>query len=316
MPALRQRLVELHREVTSLTIVFDKGNVSRKNQKLVDESQLHYVTGLTAASQKDLVKKANPLLAPIELAGKQSVLGYRERRTIWGAERTTVVLLSERLREGQARGILQHVASAREWLNDLADTLRRGKQKRDPSQIRRDIENRLHGRQRLSEVLRFELLEEGKRLSLSYEFDQAAFEALKRDSLGRVVLITDRDDWSTAEIIDAYRGQSKIESVFAHLKDPMHVALRPQYHWTDQKMHVHVLTCVLGYLLAQCVFLRAQRAGAPYASMEALLDALGKIRRATVARSVNGRGGVRVTSQLEEIEPHLGAILPALGIGA
>jgi len=130
------------------------------------------------------------------------------------------------------------------------------------------------------------------------------------------VLVTDHDEWSTAEIIDTYHGQSKIEAVFAHLKDPMHIALRPQFHWTDQKLHVHVLTCILGYLLAQCVFLKAQRAGAPYRSSEALLDALNNVRLATVARSTNSRGSIRVTSQLEEINPTLGPYLPVLGVGA
>jgi hypothetical protein len=88
LPAVRQRLVELHRDVTSLTIVFDKGNVSRANQKLVDEAGLNYVTALTAASQQALIQQANPRLAPVTLASGQHVLAYRERREIWGAPRT------------------------------------------------------------------------------------------------------------------------------------------------------------------------------------------------------------------------------------
>ncbi len=314
LPIMRQRLVELHRDVASLTIVFDKGNVSRANQQLVDGSQLHYVSGLTAASQHALVEKANPLLAPVVLADGETVPAYRERRSIWGAERTAVVLLSERLREGQKRGVLQHVASAQRWLDGLAETLRRGKQKRDRARIERDIEARLHGRQHLTDVLRYELTGEDPALSLSYEFDQQAFDALARDWLGRLVLITDRDDWSTAEIISAYHGQSKIEAVFAHLKDPFHLALRPQFHWTDQKLHVHVLICILGYVLAWSVFRRAQRQGAPFASMESLLDALALVRRVTVARSATGKGNMRITTQLEEIDSALAPFLPALGV--
>ena len=49
--------------------------------------------------------------------------------------------------------------------------------------------------------------------------------------------------------------------------------------------------------------------------MEALLDALERVRRATVARSVNGKGRVCITAQLEEIDPQLGPILPSLGVG-
>ena len=313
-PILRQRLVEQQHEVTSLTIVFDQGNVSRANQQLVDGSELHYVTGLTAASQHELVKKANPLLAPVTLAGGETVPAYRERRTIWGRERTAVVLLSERLREGQKRGVLQHVASARRWLDGLQATLQRGKQKRDRARLPRDIEARLHGRQHLAEVLHWELTGQDPKLALTYQFDQPAFDALVRDRLGRLVLITDRDDWSTAEIIDAYHGQSKIEAVFAHLKDPFHLALRPQFHWTDQKLHVHVLICMLGYVLAWSVFRRARRQGAPYASMESLLDALALVRQVTVARSATGKGKMRITKQLEEIDPTLAPFLPALGV--
>jgi len=314
LPKIRQRLVHLHRDVESLTLVFDKGNVSRANQKLVDDSSLHYVTGLTAASQHKLVERANSRLAPVELHQGENVLAYRERCKIWGAERTAVVVLSERLRQGQMRGILQHVTSAQRWLASLASTLRRGKQKRDRARIQRDIENRLHGRQHLGQVLHVQLTGDDPHLALAYQFDQGAFDVLARDKLGRVVLITDRDAWSTADIMDAYHGQSAIEAVFAHMKDPIHLALRPQFHWTDQKLHVHVFTCILGYLLARTLFLRAQQLGAPYASMESLLQALTQVRRVTVARPAGRKGGLRLTQQLEDIDAPLAGILPDLGV--
>jgi transposase len=314
LPAIHQRLLELHQDVATLTIVFDKGNVSRDNQQRLDRSNLHYVTGLTAASQLALVEKANAQLAPVLLADGETVSAYRERRKIWGVERTVIVLLSERLREGQKRGVLQHAASAQRWLEELAQTLSRGKQKRDRSRLQRDIEVRLHGRQHLGEVLRYELTGQDPALSLTYQFDQPAFDTLVRDKLGRIVLMTDRDDWSTAEIIAAYHGQSKIEAVFAHLKDPLHLALRPQFHWTDQKLHVHVLICLLAYVLAWSVFRRAQRAGAPHASMESLLDALTLVRRVTVARSATRKAPMRITTQLEEIDPPLAPLLSLLGV--
>jgi transposase len=314
LPALRQRLVELQCEVQSVTLIYDKGNVSRSNQALVDSSGLHYVTGVTAASQHAFVKEANVLLAPVALPDGDSVMAFRSRRSLWGADRTVVVLLSERLRQGQMRGILQHVATATHWLAQQAEILARGKQKRDRARIQRDLENRLKGRQFLGNVLRFQLTGESPNLALAYSFDQDAFDALARDRLGRVVLITDRHDWSTAEIISAYHGQAHIEAVFEHLKDPSHIALRPQFHWTDQKLHVHVFTCLLGYLLARTLFLRSRQAGAPFASMEALLDALANVRRVQVVRATNTKGGMRVTTQLEDADPELLKILAALGV--
>jgi transposase len=314
LPSIRQRLVELERDIETMTLVYDKGNVSRKNQKRVDNAQLHYVTSLTAASQHEFVEKANAQLTEVDLGHGKTVLAYRERRKIWGTERTAVLVLSERLRQGQMRGILQHVKSALRWLSDLDETLNRGKQKRDRARIQRDIENRLQGRQHLRQVLRFELAGDDPKLSLTYAFDQQAFDALAEQHLGRVVLITDRHDWSTAEIIRTYHGQSHIEAVFAHLKDPMHLGLRPQHHWTDQKLHVHVFTCILGYLLARTLFIRAERLHAPYASMESLLDALTLVRRVTVARSAVGKKRMHVSTQLEQVDAAIMALLPALGI--
>jgi len=78
--------------------------------------------------------------------------------------------------------------------------------------------------------------------------------------------------------------------VFGHLENPVHLALRPQFHRTDQKLHVHVFTCLLGYLLARTVFLQAQQVHAPYASRESLVDALAGVRRVTVARAASGKG--------------------------
>ena len=305
LPSLKQRMVDLCGDIESLTVVYDKGNVSRDNQRQVDESKLHYVSALTVASQRDLVDEANPQLAPVEIEPDETVPAYRTEKEIWGAERTVIVLCSERLRQGQMAGVMQHVAKAQQWLSEQAETLRRGKQRRDRARIERDIENHLKGRQHLTEVIRFKLAGEDPHLALTYEFDRAAFDALAQGTFGRMVLMTDRHDWSTADIIRAYHGQSVVEAVFAHLKDPVHLALRPQRHWTDQKLHVHVFTCVLGYLLARLLHLRALRAGVAFASMEALLDALAHVRRATVARFKTGKRRLRVATQLEELYPPL-----------
>jgi transposase len=315
LPLIRQRLVDLGRDLDSLTLVYDKGNVSQLNQGLVDQTKLHYVASLTASSQRALITQANSLIQSVKLDEDESVMAYRTRRTIWGAERTLVIVVSETLRAGQIRGILQHAASAQKWLQDLAETLRRGKQKRDRATLQRDIETRLMGRQHLSEVLQFNLSGTGRTLTLTYDFDQDALDTLARDWLGRLVLVTDRDDWSTAEIIRTYRGQTHVEAVFAHMKDPMHVMLRPQYHWTDQKLHVHVFTCVLSYLLARLLHLRAQQTVGYTRSMERLLDTLAQVRRVNVVRSTQKRG-VRVTSQLEDVDPDLTKLIEALRVQA
>jgi transposase len=316
LSSLEQRALDIHGDIESLTLIYDKGNVSRANQRQVDDSKIHYVSALTVASQRKLVDEANARLVPIEI-DNETVPAFRAKRKIWGAERTVVVLCSERLRQGQIAGVLQHVDRAQKWLSKQADILRRGKQRRDHGRIERDIENYLKGGQQLSAVIRFELAGEDPHLTLTYRFDQAAFDALADSTFGRVVLMTDHHDWSTADIVRAYRWQAHIEAVFAHLKDPDHVALRPQYHWTDQKLHVHVFTCVLSYMLESLLLLRARRANAPYASIGSLLNALSRVRRSMIVRRSamrTGKRAERITYQLEDIEPEIAPLLPVLGV--
>jgi len=312
--ALRQRLVALEPNLESLTLVYDKGNVSRANQKLVDDAPFHYVASVSAYSQRKLINEANPKMQAVEVDSEEKVLAYRTRKVILGAERTAVVLRSECLLDGQKRGVLQHVASALRWFDRLDQTLNRGKQKRDRARIQRDIETRLMGRQSLSRVMRFQLHDNNGKLSLDYGFDQEAFDDLAKNWLGRLVLITDHDDWSTADIIRAYRGQSHVEAVFAHLKDPVHIALRPQFHWTDQKLHVHVMVCLMGYLLARLLHLQAQRTSGYPHCIERLLEDLGEVRRVTVARRTGNKGRLRLSQQLEDCPPKLESLLENLGV--
>jgi transposase len=277
----------------------------------VDTSTIHYVASLAVSNQRSLIAEANSHLESIKLSDEESVQAYRTQRKIWGSLRTVVVVVSESFRAGQIRGVLQHVASARKWLDRLAKTLAGGKQRRSRETIVRDIETRLMGRQHLQQVIRWKLTGD-RQLSLEHDVDAQAMENLSRDVLGRIILMTDRSTWSAEDIIRAYRGQAHVEAVFAHLKDPMHVMLRPQYHWTDQKLQVHVFMCVVAYLLARLLHLRAQRAGY-LRCQEALLDSLAQIMKATVVRTTSKKS-LRTTTQLEDIDPEIQSLIDHLGV--
>ena len=74
------------------------------------------------------------------------------------------------------------------------------------------------------------------------------------EEMGFRILMTNRHDWSTEEIIAAYHGQSYVENAFKNMKDPNHLSLNPQFHWTDQKIKVHNFYCVLSYLLSSLLY--------------------------------------------------------------
>jgi transposase len=318
LTALRERIAQLARDVADVTVVYDRGNnASQRNQALVDGSELHYVAALTPAHHRALIAEANAGLAPVEVRPGEKVKSWRDRRVIWGAERTVVVYVSTQLREGQIRGLRQHLVPRTKKLDDLAARLAKARSKRrSREQLEREVDRILQG-QYIRQVLRVELDERAPgRWTLTWRIDAEAYDELVESYLGRRILITDRHDWSTTEILRAYRGQSDVEAAFENLKDPFHLAVRPQYHWTDQKIAVHAWCCVLGYLLARLVHLRlAERIG--YAgTLHTMMEDLGQIRRATVLRKRPGKPGrPRIETVLDHPDdPHFQALIDALAL--
>ena len=68
-----------------------------------------------------------------------------------------------------------------------------------------------------------------------------------------------------------------------------HVSLRPQRHWTDQKIQVHVFYCVLALLLCSLLRRQLHRQGIDR-SIPALLEELGQIREVGILTSGRNEG--------------------------
>jgi transposase len=293
LTALRERIHAVARDVADITLVYDRGNnASKDNQALVDASDLHYVAALTPANHRALIAEANGALEPVEVRPGEKVMSWRVQRTIWGAERTVVVYVSEQLRDGQIRGLRQHLIPRTKKLDELAATLGKARGKRRTrEQVEREVERILSG-QYIRRVLRVELEERTLgRWTLTWRIDAEAYEELVESYLGRRILITDRHTWSTAEIQRAYRAQSDVEASFENLKDPFHLAVRPQFHWTDQKIAVHAWCCVLAYLLARLVHLRLVERMGYTGTLHTMLEDLAQIRQATVLHKQPGKPG-------------------------
>lgn len=228
----------------------------------------------------------------------------RLKRNIWGAERTVVLFVSNKLRTGQIRGLEQHLQKRLDKLaawEKLLSNPRSGP--RDERTAERQIEALLKG-QHLKEVLHIEY---DKSLHcadrLRYWVDKAARAHLETEVFGKRILMTDRHTWSAQEIMLAYRGQSHAEAAFGQLKDDEHFAVRPQYHWTDHKIHIHTFTCLLGLLLGRVVEQEARSTGWQ-GSLSGLLAALEDVRLAMTLSSSGSRGGrPRCQWQLEETAP-------------
>lgn len=315
--ALSERLREIFRDISDVTLVFDKGNNSRENFAMMDgETDVHYVCGLVSSYFKDLIMEANKNFQTIKI-GDEAIPVYRTKKEVWGRERTCLVTISEQLKQGQIQGIHQHLEKKYKLLDEFKNQLESPKRRKAFSKD--EIKNRLSTiikGQFIDLILRYDFIElKDKTFSFTYHLDHQAFEDLKNEILGRKINATNRHDWTNEEIILAYRGQSKVEYTFRNVKNPYHCAIRPQFHWTDQKIQVHVFTCLVGYLLSAIAYTKARTAGYKR-NLDNFLDDLKNLRLATyIERKKEGRRGkLKANYMLEQMDPKLSEIASALGI--
>ena len=306
---VRERLRVLTPQPEQLTLVFDAGASSKANLQKLEASSDHYVTALRPSYQQALLAEAADHLEEVTLSTGAVVRAWRTRRVIAGEQREAVVVFSPQLYEGQVRGLHQHLARCGEQLKELGTTPRG-----TPEAVRRKLAQ-ICGRQYLRTLVRYEVQssEQGTRVRSWSDLEE--YRRLLQQYFGLRVLVTDRSDWATAQIVEAYRGQSRVEAAFRDLKDTGMLSTRPQFHWTDQKLHVHAFMCVTSYLLVRLLWWRARRDAGFTGSARSLLAQLTRIRRCRIVEHTGRAGRPRVRQQTEELDhsiESLGRLLRAL----
>jgi len=310
---IKNRLKELGLDVEKHTLIFDRGNNSKKNMAIVKDLQLHYVGALTPYNHKKLIDEAIDHFEELDVDGNV-IQVYRDKREIWQEERTVVVFISEKLKAGQIRGIYQSLEKKQKQLRELQQSLSNPRaKKRNKEELENKITKLLKG-QFLKNLIDWSVSEisEGK-FQLEFSINRGKLNEIE-DTLGFRIIMTDRHRWSTVDIIKAYYGQSFVEHTFKNMKNPFHLALKPQFHWTDQKIFVHYFGCVLGYLLSTIVWRQAKLEARFTGSLDTLLDTLNNIRLGTILEESKTRGRVKAIYKLEEISDEEDAIMEALAI--
>ena len=300
---VRKRLRELIGQPEQLTMVFDAGASSRENLEGLER----YVTSVRPSHHRTLLSEVAGQLAEVELSNGHVVRAWRGQRVIAGQERDVVVVFSPQLHEGQVRGLRQTLARCGRELEEMElhppISVESAKRKLD----------KIRGRQYLRSLLCYEVNRDGRAgVQIRIWNDWREYQRLLTRYFGLRVLITDRAEWSTAQIIEAYRGQAKAESAFRDLKDPHMLSTRPQFHWTDQKLHVHAFLCVSAYLLVTLLQLRAKRETDFAGGSRRLLAKLGEVRCCRLVDITGRKGRPRVRWQAEEIDEAHQALAQAL----
>ena len=310
---IRDRMTGLGLDMEKQTLVFDRGNNSKKNYALIDELHLHYVGALTPYHHKSLVDEAEGRYKSVLINGKQQDV-YRVNKAIWGKERTALIFVSDCLKAGQIRGIHESLRKKELELQRIQHSLMARRNKgRKPEKLANSVSSIIKG-QHMDGLIIWSIAEQpDQSLRLDYYVDQTRLQALEEE-LGFRIVVTDRNEWDTAQIIKAFYDQAGVEHAFKNLKNPYHLAVRPQFHWTDQKIAVHNFMCVLGFLFSVLLWKQARTAAHFTGTLDSLLDQLNNIRLATLIERTSQPGKPKVTYQLEQLSDLEKVLLDALEI--
>jgi len=293
---LIKRYRVLAKNLEPVTLVFDKGNHSEENLEGLVPSPFHVVGSLVPTQHRDLLEVALDRFQSLEDSRLEGVTAFRTSKKVFGRDWTILVTHSQELLDGQLRGIAQVLRKRRRALAELQWKLKRSQEPGAKGKgytlksLQAHAQN-LSAGQYLQKILRVEIRRQGGKLQLNYHTDGHALEKLTATSLGRRILFTDNHEWTTEEIILAYRSQHHVEAAFRTMKNPYFVGWEPMYHWTDQKIRVHALYCVIALTLAGLLHREARRAGLDL-SLEAVCQELSSICEViNLYASIPGKAG-------------------------
>jgi transposase len=139
---------------------------------------------------------------------------------------------------------------------------------------------------------------------------------LEEEIFGKRALFSDKGPElaSTAQVVADYRSQEAAEGDFRQMKDPKVVSFSPMFHWTDQKIRVHVFYCVLALMAARLMTRQADRAGL-HMSVRELLGSLAEVQE-TVLLYQGERGRPRARRVTTEMSATQQRLFELFGLGA
>jgi len=296
------RYRELTEGVESLTVVYDAGQNSAANHELVEDSGIGFVGSLPPSDHPDLLALPRSRYQPVDTERFPGLTCVDTRVTALGVTRRAVLTHSPSLHAAQSRGFDQTLTKARRRLAELQSRLARGKTRRDRAAVQADIDAITRPRW-VREVITTTLTgEKPAELRLTWRTDTRARARLETRIFGKRILFTNREAWTTAEVVAAYRSQNEVESSFRQMKDPHVVSFGPMRHWTDSKIRVHVFYCVLALTIAHLMRREAEHAGV-HLSVRELLATLAGIEETVLLYHDGGKGRPRARRMLTDQDP-------------
>lgn len=278
---LTERMKDLSGTPNDITLVFDKGNTSEDILYSLQDSAISCIAAAPLFRYPEMSAIDLKKFQKTDDANLHGIMAFRDKKEILGYQWTAVLQHSASFAAKQIQSVVTSQAKAIVKLEALSKKLKRGElPKATVSSIKEKV-SEIVSPQHIKKIISVDITLKDNRPLLTYFLNRDALQELIDYHFGRTLLFTNRHDWSDAEIILGYHGQSEVERYFQDSKDSEHLSFQPPYHWTDQKLHVHAFYCNLGLLLTGVLRRRLALKGF-LLSPDVLLEKLHDIQEATL----------------------------------
>src|SRR5271157_2256628 len=289
-PRVARRLEALGGNPRDITLVFDNGNLSPEGFEAVESTKLAFVAARRPSEHKKLLHVSASEFADCTMPNGKKVQYYRTTAKIYGAQRTTYVVLDpaahkKRVAEFRLK-IDRKILAVKAYFQEegrldpatLVGKKGLGQKWLEKAEVEKKVAN-IIGKAPFKGVITFAVAgpakltpKSKKHYSLSVSVDSTSRKK-HEETLGKSVLFTNRDDWTPEEVIWAYREKYVVEHAFERMKCPDSIGVRPMYHHADPCIRGHVFTCVLALLLQSLIRFKLEQKGI-HASYNRITDAL------------------------------------------
>jgi len=274
-------LQKLGVDPSTVTLGFDKGNLSPKGMKEVDAKHLKFVGSLKNSTQKDLLhvprEKFTKVLLP---KSKKAVEYFRTEREVYDRARTLYVVVDPAKARKLVAKFNTELAARQANVETFISESLNVKKWRDPEAVTAKLQALIGKKNPWKSVLPFNVSGEPGALTVNITVDKAAKTA-HEETLGRSIVFTNQDKWAPEDVIWSYREQYIIEHAFRAMKDPAAIAIHPMYHWSEKCIEGHVFTCVLALFLLSVLRLKLTLKSIP-TSYEMIVHQLKRVHASRV----------------------------------
>jgi len=281
-PQLSQDLIARYNKLTGIceqaTLIFDKGNLSDEIMEKLELANVSFVAALSANRLKEIL--STPLDRFKEIPTLPGTLAFTTSQTVWSNQCLVVVAYTESFFTQQLSGVTTNLVKCQKKLMDLEHHLskwRQGKARGKKPTIAgvRKAVGEILTPQFMKYLIQTQINDENGLPHLKYSVNHTALRNLTQHRLGRTMLVSNQLNWTAHDVIEAYRSLTAVEETFKNMKNVDFLRWQPAHHWTDQKLKVHGLYCVLALLLSSLARKRAYEKGIEL-SLPALLKELSR----------------------------------------